>query len=149
MGRVINNFVSLLNFILMSFKFNFYFILLYLQCCISFRFTMKWLSYTHMCVFSRFAVSHSLWPHGLEPAKFLCLWDFPGKNIGVGCRFLLQVIFPIREWTHLSCISCIGRYIFTTVSPGKPPLYTDPSFFQSYSPIDCYRLLSRVPRVTQ
>ena len=24
---------------------------------------------------------------------FLCLWDFPGKNAGVGCRFLHQGIF--------------------------------------------------------
>ena len=24
---------------------------------------------------------------------FLCPWDFPGKNTGVGCRFLLQGIF--------------------------------------------------------
>ena len=24
----------------------------------------------------------------------LCLWNFPGKNTGVGCHFLLQGIFP-------------------------------------------------------
>ena len=24
---------------------------------------------------------------------FLCLWDFPGKNTGMGCHFLLQEIF--------------------------------------------------------
>ena len=28
--------------------------------------------------------------------RFLCLWDFPGKNTGVGCRFLLQGIFLIQ-----------------------------------------------------
>ena len=28
-----------------------------------------------------------------EPTRLLCPWDFPGKNIGVGCRFLLQRIF--------------------------------------------------------
>ena len=27
---------------------------------------------------------------------FLCLWDFPGKNIGAGCHFLLQGIFPTQ-----------------------------------------------------
>ena len=32
-------------------------------------------------------------PHGLQPARFLCPWDFPGKNIGVGCQFLLQGLF--------------------------------------------------------
>ena len=26
----------------------------------------------------------------------LCPWYFPGKNTGVGCRFLLQRIFPIQ-----------------------------------------------------
>ena len=26
--------------------------------------------------------------------KALCAWDFPGKNTGVGCHFLLQGIFP-------------------------------------------------------
>ena len=26
----------------------------------------------------------------------LCPWDFPGKNTGVGCHFLLQGIFPTQ-----------------------------------------------------
>ena len=34
-----------------------------------------------------------LQPHGLWPARLLCPWGFPGKNIGVGCLFLLQGIF--------------------------------------------------------
>ena len=38
-------------------------------------------------------MSNSLPPHGLEPARLLCPWDFPGKNIGVGCHFILQGIF--------------------------------------------------------
>ena len=38
-------------------------------------------------------VSDSLRPHGLQPARLLCLWNFPGKNTGVGCHFLLQGIF--------------------------------------------------------
>ena len=28
--------------------------------------------------------------HGLYPARLLCPWDFPGKNTGAGCHFLLQ-----------------------------------------------------------
>ena len=36
------------------------------------------------------------------------LWDFPGKNTGVGCHFLLQGSSPQRNWTHDSCISCIA-----------------------------------------
>ena len=33
-------------------------------------------------------------PYGLLPARVLCWWNFPGKNTGVGCHFLLQGIFP-------------------------------------------------------
>ena len=36
-------------------------------------------------------------PYGLQPARLLCPWDFPGKNTGVGCYFLLQEIFPSQE----------------------------------------------------
>ena len=35
-----------------------------------------------------------LQPHGLQPTRFLCLWDFPRKNTEVDCHFLLQGIFP-------------------------------------------------------
>ena len=34
-----------------------------------------------------------LQPHGLQHARLLCPWDFPDKNIEVGCHFLLQGIF--------------------------------------------------------
>ena len=39
----------------------------------------------------------SLQPYGLLPARFLCPWDFPGKNTGAGCHFLLQRIFWTQE----------------------------------------------------
>ena len=38
-------------------------------------------------------MSDPLRPHELWPSSLLCPWDFPGKNPGVGCHFLLQVIF--------------------------------------------------------
>ena len=28
------------------------------------------------------------------PAKLLCPWNYPGKDTGMGCHFLLQEIFP-------------------------------------------------------
>ena len=40
------------------------------------------------CVAS--VVSDSVRPHRLQPTRFLRPWDFPGKNTGVGCHFLLQ-----------------------------------------------------------
>ena len=41
-------------------------------------------------------LSDSLWPHGLQPTRLLCPWDFPGKNNGEGCCSLLQGIFPTQ-----------------------------------------------------
>ena len=38
----------------------------------------------------------SLWLHRLQSTRFLCPWDFPGKDTGVGCHFLLQGIFLIQ-----------------------------------------------------
>ena len=34
--------------------------------------------------------------HGLEPSRLPCPWNFPGKNTGVGCHFLLQRVFSIQ-----------------------------------------------------
>ena len=39
----------------------------------------------------------SLQPHGLQPTRLLCPWDFPGKNTGVGCHSLLQGIFLTQD----------------------------------------------------
>ena len=30
-------------------------------------------------------VSYSSRPHGLQPTRLLCPWEFPGKSTGVGC----------------------------------------------------------------
>ena len=39
----------------------------------------------------------SLWPFGLYVARLLHWWDFPGKNTGLGCHFLLQGTFLTQE----------------------------------------------------
>ena len=39
-------------------------------------------------------MSCSLGPHGLQPTRLLCPWDFPDQNTGVGCHSLLLGIFP-------------------------------------------------------
>ena len=47
-----------------------------------------------LVVFNHSAVSDSFaspWT-----ARFLCLWEFPGKNTGVGCHILLQGFFPTQ-----------------------------------------------------
>ena len=44
-------------------------------------------------------------PYGLQPARFLCPWNFPGKNTGVDCHFLLQGIFLIQVLSP--CLLCL------------------------------------------
>ena len=54
--------------------------------------------------------------HGLQPSRLLCPRDFPGKNTGVGCHFLLQRgSSQPRDQTR---ISCIGRWILIIEPPG-------------------------------
>ena len=45
-----------------------------------------------VCVCVHSVVSDSLQRHGL-PTRLLCPQDFPGKNTGVGCYFLLEGLF--------------------------------------------------------
>ena len=49
--------------------------LLHLTCC---------------CCYVASVVSDSVWPHRRQPTRLPRPWDSPGKNTGVGCRFLLQ-----------------------------------------------------------
>ena len=44
-------------------------------------------------MWSHLVVSDSVQPYGLQPARFLCPWDFPGRNTGVGCHAFLLGIF--------------------------------------------------------
>ena len=47
-----------------------------------------------ICVCS--VASNSLQTHKLESTRLLCPWNFPGKNTGVGCHFLLHRLFLTR-----------------------------------------------------
>ena len=52
-------------------------------------------------------MSDSVRPHRRQPTRFLCPWDSPGKNTGVGCHFLLQCmkVKSEREVAQ-SCPTC-------------------------------------------
>ena len=56
---------------------------------------------------SHSVMSDSLRPHGLQPTRLLCPWDFPGKSTGVGCYFLLQESSWPRDRTQVS--HSVGR----------------------------------------
>ena len=82
------------------------------------HYTGQNLSCMSACVFS--VVSDSFRPHGPWPTRCLCPWNFPGKNTGVGCHFLLQGNFLTqRSNTCISCVSCIAGGFFTTWAIGK------------------------------
>ena len=70
----------------------------------------KVLAFPERLRYSRFSsvwLVETLWTTG--SSRLLCPWDFPDKNIGVGCRFLLQGIFLTqRSNSHL--LHC--RWIF-------------------------------------
>ena len=47
-------------------------------------------------------------------------WDFPGRDTGVGCHFLLQGIFPTQGSNlHLLQVSCIAGGFFTAEPWGR------------------------------
>ena len=71
-----------------------------------------------MCACS--VVPDSFLPHGLQPTKFLCPWDFSGKNIELGCHLLLQGIFSIQR---LKLHLLHQQVDSTTVPPEKPSDY--------------------------
>ena len=56
-----------------------------------------------------------LWSHGLYLTRLLCPWDFPGKNTGVGCHFLLWG----SDCTCVSGSPAAGRF-FTRSHLGNP-----------------------------
>ena len=72
---------------------------------------MQWYHvYVHLLLAESESVSHSVMSnslrhHGLYPGRLLFPWDFPGKNIGLDCHFLLQGIFPTQGPTQIFCLA--------------------------------------------
>ena len=89
-----------------------------LQCCVSFRYTAQWISYTYTPLFRFFShIGHcccmvaEVCPSPCDHMdcrfpRILCPWNSPSKNTGVGWHFLFKRIFPNPDWT---CVSCFGR----------------------------------------
>ena len=62
-------------------------------------------------------MSNSLQHYGLQPARLLCQWNFPGKNTRVSCHALLQGIF-LTQGSSLCFLQC-RENLFITEPPGK------------------------------
>ena len=74
----------------------------------------------------------------LQPARLLCPWDFPGKNTGVGCHFLLQGI----SVNVLAGQKPKQDSPFLLPSPICCHLYIDPFNFLSFFCVWCESFLS-------
>ena len=66
-------------------------------------------------------MSDSLQPHGPQPTRLLCPWDFTGNNNWSGLLFLSPGEFPYTRIEPMSPVSpaVAGRF-FITEPPGKP-----------------------------
>ena len=74
-------------------------------------------SFPCLCALSLSCVqlSMALWT---VPTRLLCPWDWPGKNTGVGCRFLPQGIF-LTQGLNLGLLHWQVDSL-PLVPPGKP-----------------------------
>ena len=64
----------------------------------------SWVRVQFDVTLSHCSILDSFVTYGLQPTRLLSLWDFPGKNTGVGCHFLLQGIFPTQGLNP--CLLC-------------------------------------------
>ena len=97
------------------------------------------------------SLSNSSRPHGLQPTRLLCPWDFPGKSTRVGCHCLLRYhmtgmikwikvyeVFTTAKGTPISMIPQSPLYILSlawlpkfTAHPSLIPLYNLQSEYSS------------------
>ena len=81
-----------------------------------------WWATVHGVVKNQRGLSTQEQEYGQSPTRLLCPWDFPSKNNGVGCHFLLQGIFPTNRSNPclLHLLTLTG--IFFTTEPLQKPL---------------------------
>ena len=66
-------------------------------------------------------VSDSVQPHRRQPTRLPRPWDFPGKNTGVGCHFLLQCMKVKSEMKSLSRVWLFSTP-WTAAYKAPPPM---------------------------
>ena len=70
---------------------------------------------------SEVAHSDSSRPHGLQPTRLLCPWDFPGKSTGVGCHCLLRIKISILPKLILCLCMLSHVQLFASPMDCSPP----------------------------
>ena len=72
----------------------------------------------------------TLWPHGLQPTRLLCLWNSPGKNTRVDCHALLQGIFLSQGWNPGLLIA--GKLLTRVWATRETPSSCNSLYFKVY-----------------
>ena len=68
----------------------------------------------------------TLWPHGLLPISPLCQSDFPSKNTGMDCHFLLQgIVLTQRSNPGLLCLLHCRWLLYHWVTRKDPIILLD------------------------
>ena len=80
--------------------------------------SIKLYIYVYCCLFTNSCLT-LLSPHELYPNRLLCPWDFPGRNTGMGCRFLLQGNFS-TQGSNPGLLYL--EYIYSGISGGSEEL---------------------------
>ena len=88
----------------------------------------------NLCLLYCSVTSDSLQPHELSPSWLFCPWDSPGSNIGVGCHFLLQGIFPNQGSNQhvLHFRQILYHWVTREVTPPSQPCITFFNIFTTY-----------------
>ena len=74
-----------------------------------------------LLLFSNYVLSDSFVTLWTVATRLHCPWDFPYKNTGVGCHFLLQGIFQTLGLNpHLLCLMHWQADSLPLAPPGKP-----------------------------
>ena len=90
-------------------------------------------------------VSDSSRPHGLQPTRLLCPWNFPGKSTGVGCHHLLclillgkQILRSSKNWVVMSAIIAIPFRIQNLPDKQKETYFTEWSNTSRYETLNLH-----------
>ena len=76
------------------------------------------------CVRACSVMSDSLRPHGLEPARLLCPPNLQARILEWVAISFSKGSFRPRDRTHVSCMSCIGRWVLYQLShQWRPMMY--------------------------
>ena len=86
-----------------------------------------------MLLFSHLVMLDSFAFPWIVARQVICPWDFPGKNTGVGCHFLLQGIF-LTQGSNLHLLHCLAGSISLS-HQGSPRIEYQFSSVQFLSPV--------------